>query len=525
MGVALMALTSCDDFLSITPLNSIVVENYWEKKSEVESVISSCYVDMESSSFTQRLIVWGEMRGDNVSETSTLKQNNDLHDVFINNITTTNSWNDWSAFYNVINLCNSVLYYAPKAQQMDGNFSEDELHAYEAEALSIRSLCYFYLVRTFRNVPLVTTASIGDDEDFKVPAASEDSVLQRVADDLTWAGQYIWDRNYFDDLPSRKGRFNKQSVKALLADVYLWRGDYQKCADLCQEIIDEKMADYRQQLADVKNGNYASYMQNGDLTLYEGYPLIDGESSIHNAYNRIFAYGNSFESILEMQYSAENGISNAGLTQFYGNTVSQGSGLLNAAAYLTTDGQELFAKTDQRLLENTGYYGEGVAQSYYIQKYRMAYNSAYTGTLRTTPPNWVVYRLSDVMLMRAEALAYLGGEANSDEAFRLVQAVNERSCKGQSSLTYDATRIRETVLDERQRELMFEGKRWYDLVRMVRHSDSPTQAMLQLRNTYLLRKYDSGGQDAVARLASVGSLYLPYYQAEVEVNPLLKSSE
>ncbi len=51
--------TSCGDFLDITPLNAVVVENYWEKKSEVESVITSCYFHMQDKGFSQRVIAWG----------------------------------------------------------------------------------------------------------------------------------------------------------------------------------------------------------------------------------------------------------------------------------------------------------------------------------------------------------------------------------------------------------------------------------------------------------------------------------
>lgn len=43
LAASLGGLTvSCGDFLDITPLNAVVVQNYWEKKSEVESVITSC---------------------------------------------------------------------------------------------------------------------------------------------------------------------------------------------------------------------------------------------------------------------------------------------------------------------------------------------------------------------------------------------------------------------------------------------------------------------------------------------------
>lgn len=73
MAVSLAAFTtSCGDFLDITPLNAVVVENYWEKKSEVESVITSCYFHMQDKGFSQRVIAWGELRGDNLTETSTM---------------------------------------------------------------------------------------------------------------------------------------------------------------------------------------------------------------------------------------------------------------------------------------------------------------------------------------------------------------------------------------------------------------------------------------------------------------------
>ena len=525
--VGSLTLTSCSDFLTIKPLNDVVVENYWEKKSEVAAVVASCYYDMQKAAFTQRLIAWGELRGDNVTETSNLQNNTTTYDFFTNNITTNNYWNDWSAFYNVINLCNTVLYYAPQTQQVDGTFTAEELHSYEAEVKAIRSLCYFYLVRTFKKVPLVTTASIGDDVDFKVPASSEEDVLGFIETELKEASQYIWNRTYFDDNADRKGRFNKQSVKALLADVYLWEGKYQECADLCGEILSEKKAEYEKQQQEMENGTYSSYVSNGALSLYEGYPLIDGSQSSHYAYNWLYYTGNSFESILELQFTQEANLENSGISFFYGDRSNVGSGLLNAASFLcVNDASSLFSdENDERLFENTGYESGKTSSAYYVRKYRYYYGDANQGTLRATFANWIVYKLTDIMLMRAEALAYLGGDANSEEAFALVKAVNERYCGGESKLTYDASNIKKMVLDERQRETLFEGKRWYDLVRMVRHADDPVKAMSELRSSYLIRKYGRNGQDAVARMGSLNNLFLPYYQSEVDVNPLLKPDQ
>ena len=264
--------TSCGDFLEIEPLNAVVVENYWEKKSEVESVIASCYYHMQDKGFSQRVIAWGELRGDNVSDVSNMPNNKELYDYFVNNITADNSWMSWADFYNVINLCNTVLYYAPGAQAKDGNYSMEELRTHEAEVKSIRALCYFYLIRTFKKLPLVTQATIGDDEDFKVPADTEETVLQQITDDLEWAKNYIWDKRYFGDWASRKGRFNKLSVKALLTDIYLWKGDYDRAATYAKDIMDEKKAEYDALQKSEEEGsiNMDAYMQ-GELALYNGY--------------------------------------------------------------------------------------------------------------------------------------------------------------------------------------------------------------------------------------------------------------
>ena len=73
-------------------------------------------------------------------------------------------------------------------------------------------------------------ATIGDDVDFKVRASSEQEVLEQIIADLEWSKDYIWNKKFFGDVRERKGRFNKLSVKALLADIYLWKGDYAGCA-------------------------------------------------------------------------------------------------------------------------------------------------------------------------------------------------------------------------------------------------------------------------------------------------------
>ena len=65
-ALAVCSFSSCEDFLNIKPLNDIVLENFWDEKSDVDNMISGCYSTMQSADFVYRLMVWGEVRSDNI---------------------------------------------------------------------------------------------------------------------------------------------------------------------------------------------------------------------------------------------------------------------------------------------------------------------------------------------------------------------------------------------------------------------------------------------------------------------------
>ena len=76
------------------------------------------------------------------------------------------------------------------------------------------------------------------------------------------------------------------------------------------------------------------------------------------------------------------------------------------------------------------------------------------------------------------------------------------------------------VMNERQREFVGEGKRWFDLVRYAQRNGS-TVEMLK----YLTRKYTDNQRAIEAKLASMKSLFSPIYTNEIKNNPLLKQNE
>ena len=546
VGASAVAFSACDDFLDQKPMGEIVFENYWEDKSDVESVVNSCYSGMLDENFMKRLFIWGELRSDNVVYAKSANDIN-IQQIIEENILETNPNVTWTAFYQVINRCNTVIEFAPKVAERDPNYGESDLRANIAEAVWIRSLCYFYLARTFRDVPYVTKPSLTDDDidkDYRIPLTDFQTLLRQLVTDLE-AVQGDAMRFYPPmssrytraDNPYNTSRVTVCSFYALLADINLWLGEYQACADYAQKVIDFKANLYRE-----TKEEYPSLVT--DVKLHnDKYPLYNesevGSNICGNAYYMNFGVGNSLESVFELydhNQSKENPIT---ATFIYSWQDANKRALCNVNPDLVTsaftDANKYFKYTDCRFCE---YFPVPVPESG-IEIYKFQY-----GMFRITPAtqsgtepkvtlssteystkgnlNWPIYRLPDIMLLRAEALVELGGEDNLNEAFEIVSAIYNRAndlTEGNTNCLKadkysDQASMRQLVRDERHRELMFEGKRWYDLVRYALH-DGNNQDLI---NTVLPKQQKNANRIRV-QLQSQNALFWPYAEREIDMNP------
>ena len=550
VGCGIVATTaSCSDFLDVLPLNDVVLENYWTKKSDVTSVLMGCYESLQSSDCVTRMGLWGEVRSDNIKIGVSSTQ--DLEQLVKENILPSNSFCDWTVFYQTINRCNILIHYAPEVQELDPNYALSEMKANVAEATFIRSLCYFYLIRTFRDVPFTREPSIDDTKEYRVPAEKFDVVLNNLISDMEAvkddAQLYFRkpDPDKAMDAAERDNtaRVTRPAMYALLADLYLWKGDWQKCVDCCDYVISFKQDEFDKLLK--------RRLQN-DVYLFNDIPLLmeKVENTSGNAYYEIFGKGNSFESIFELTFDetlnkeVKNYYVGSNYANNSGNRLSNGRLAPYDEFYgdLPTKSTDLFNANDCRAYESI--YQAGTTQ-YYIAKYAAArviidntranwrpdYSWRSSGTDNAGAYNyahWIVYRLTDVMLMKAEALIELGTEQFED-AFTLINAVSKRAVNSFAPGTgevlvfddfKDSKESMETlVLDERHRELMFEGKRWYDLVRQARRLGSTKE----LAKT-VTKKQITNISGIQIRLANPDALYLPYYRNELKVNPYLEQN-
>ena len=570
--LASVALTSCVDTV-ILPENKTVDDDFWKKKSEVSAVVSAAYAQLRDEVAIRNMIIWGDFRSDELVVTSALPASTTpaknlgpiaLAQVYSLNIEPDNVFTSWYPFYSAINYCNLVLEKAEGVVAVDPDYTTDDYLANRAQALALRAFCYFYLTKVFHDIPVTPGAYMESSADLNAAQATPDSVLNMCIDDLKEAEQYAVSNNIYGDWRD-KGYLNKDGINAILADIYLWRAsvnrdaaDYQACVDACDKIIKAKKEAYEQDAS--KRRRFGQDDEEKDYYL----------SAYNTMYSEIFGQNgqNADESIFELQFKLSSA-PNYGFDKMYfryRNRTADSYGYLKASSkYGTVDGTGNGVwnnNVDQRMYEFVYDAGSGSVEQFAVRK-GVATMTAGTKTTdsrrdaRTTVyQNWILYRLTDVMLMKAEALVQLynlAGKAETDtrneEAFAICQFVNDRALsdddKSSYTLKYSTYRDRmeELVLAERARELCFEGKRFFDLMRYnYRHTSVQADLTKHLFDedypvvtnnddflTLLLRKYPAPAA-MKSKIREERNLYMPINLDETEINtnlvqnPVYKSS-
>lgn len=545
----LFTLSSCSDYLDVLPLNEVVLENYWTKKDDVTSELNGCYESLTSEGSLERMGIWGELRSENLVQGSNLE--NKYVEILKENILPTNDLTKWEDFYRTINRCNILLNYADGVQKLDPNYTEAQMRANKAEATFIRDLCYFYLIRTFRDVPMVFEPSIDDLQDYKVPATPMMEALKMLSDDLEKVKddavlRYVDDSKMTNSEASSQAYENcakvtRVAIYTLLADIYLWRGEYDKAISCCDYVINFKKNQYKERVA--KKG------QMNDMFLFNGIPMIReslaNSKTCGNAFNEIFGYGNengfSFESIFELGYKKgnEGNVKNDYIYKFYSGQNIIGGFAAPEDYYqnVTSGTNDYFAKNDCRVYENIiEHSGKYIIGKYTNYRPNLE-NDNVTDfkSLKYNPElitynyhNWIIYRLSDVMLIKAEA-CIMKNDPDFQTAFSLINSINKRARNYTENVKSDSLafsayssnkeEMEKLLMLERKREFMFEGKRWFDLVR---------KSLRDGNTNYLANEATKKQKEnAVAikiQFADINTIFWPYNREELKKNTLLKQN-
>ena len=472
--VIISLLGSCTDWMELEPEDKLIRQEFWQKEGDVGAVTAAMYDAFRETSL--KSLMMGEVRGDMMYFDGT--RFNDYARIARSDIQYDNPEVEWKKYYFTINLASTLIQFMPEVLENDELFTVAEMERIHAEALFIRSLTYFYLVRLYKDVPLLLSASSSDTVDFYVEESDEAVVLDQIISDLEYAEAIAISKENIDentsqfmsDLTLFKGRANKYSIQALMADVYLWKEDYQKCIDYCNKVIDSKLFS------------------------------LENETD----WFKIYVPGNSKESIFEVQFSETYKETNP----IYNTLLPTDS--RPRAFFYDWVWEELFLISDVRFIHER--YGP-------VSKYILLDTEGSDGLRRDysqRDANFIYYRYADILLMKAESLAELNNFSESQE---LINEVAIRAGNPSVFIEQSIAEFRTAILTERAREFAFEGKRWFDLLRFAKRNWWENKNLVI--NILLNKASDENRPILRGRILDPNGFYLPIPESDILYNDKL----
>jgi len=436
-GWLLLIGTGCEKLLEAKTESSITDAAYFQNESDFDPYAVGIYMYLRGSARTgpQNIIgianniTYGTERGEEL--VSAL--NSRFTQAWTHNITPTSGAFDYTTWYKAIGNCNLLL-----AKIADFPFSnENNKKRIMAETYALRAYFYFNLIRIIGDAPLMLEA-ITDENVPQLPRSKATDVMKQILADLDQAIALFPEKT----IPG-KYRFSYAAAQALKADAKLWSAKV--LGGGANDLNDAITA-----LAEVE--------KTAGLTLRPDFK--DVTTTRANTEIIIAAYFNRDECGANYALNALPYLTGVtGATNLdslpYCITTTNGQG----AYQISARSKALFASSDKRIPFTWVTERQGTAQ-------KISWITKLPGTKyaddRVSDNDVIMYRLGEIYLMAAEAYA---GIDNTTKAIEYLNKTRVRAGLGNYSGATDKTIVEKEILDERGRELFFENKRWYDLVR------------------------------------------------------------
>lgn len=476
--MCLGSLVACEKFLDEKPQSDLTKENTdtqeqisaYSSVSDAKSELNGVYALFKADIYEGNAFYIGDcmsdncyIGGDGVSE----EQLDNLTVSATNSVIATS----WSQFYAIVGSATNVI---ENVKLMDSSLIDDATRAQIiADAKFARAWVLFDIVKywgdapmTLQLIPSITVDNIDKWYPIMYPSrTSEEEIYAQIISDL--------DENTINNLPSKSaGAFcgTQGAAYGLLAKVYATMGkkserDYSKVVDMCDNVIKQ------------------------------GYSLVPDFESLWTVDGKF-----SSESIFEMYFSDAAEQHNWAywvlLTDVSGDVV------VSWRRYCTPT-QDLVAKFDKEkdVRYKSSIYWTAVPYDTYwpAKNYPLAYK------IRQKESDIILLRLADILLLKAEALVELN---RPKEALMIVNDIRNRAGLSGLSLSLSVAEARLAVENERQLELLFEGQRWWDLIRNERMEEVMKTA------------HDKNGNLRFSEIPAWRAK-LPIPQAQIDINERL----
>jgi starch-binding outer membrane protein, SusD/RagB family len=468
--MVVVAGVNCKKFLDQKPISTASPETFWKDKSDADTWMSGIYNSLQTTLSTS-YIDWGEVRSDNLrvggtgnAQLTMITNTLSANDADINGITR------WTNLYTTISLCNFGIKYLPKMIEKDIGGASASYKEYIGQCYALRALMYFYGLRVWGKLPLHTEPIETLTQPLELPRSSIADVKKRIQDDINESLKTILNTTGLGNAASQKYYMTKGAVYALQTDVHMWFQEYDAALTASQNFMNT-----------VGSNNWVT-----NITQWKA----------------IFTDpANSPETVFDLYWSStERGggigicsrIGSSSNTNNYEATTDLWLKIKNRTNALgqTIDGR-YWAYWDTVAMQTQQQYDDAVAQigKYFPWKTVPGAGFIFQGN-SDCEAKLPIYRYADIMLLRAEALNKKG---QYQQALDIVNKVRSRvgyTVQAQlTDYTGDITAgIENTILEERQIELLGEGKRWFDLTRIGKiydYTDAGYQYLRGIMNPIL----------------------------------------
>jgi len=385
---------------------------------------------------------------------------------------------DWNRYLADIAKANTIIENIDLVP--DATFSTSERAQWKAEAKIFRAMVMLEMVRFWGNFPVITkeagditAENIAEVYPLYFPKQNTpEEAYKQIVIDLTTAVPYA------PAASSDKTKLSKAVARALLAKAF----------------------------AEKANRDYDKVIAYSDSVIADGFALVSDYSMLFgmNDAGTDIKARNTSESILEAHFFTGGG---NWVTWMFGRDLLNWNSQFSWAKWVTPsrDLIQAFQSENDNIRYNQSivYYQAGWSNYYPADNYPFMYKC------RSANSSIIRLRLADILLLKAEALAWKGGASNLSAAADIVDQIRQRvnlpvlpgSVRSSQELMIEA------VLKERRLELAFEGQRLFDLIRNGKLQD--------VMNTVNLR--DSGRLKQL-RSYTVNSELLPIPQTVLDEN-------
>ena len=456
---------SCSDLLDVSPTSVITTESFWKTEGDAEGALIGMYVNLRSIS-NSTLYYLGEARADVVALGTV--GDGGWAKYYTNRLQPDDAGPSWQSLFTLVNSANLILKYVPGIDFA----SEDRKNTILAEAYAMRAFTYFVMTRTWGDLPLRMDPTESENPELtQIERTAQSEIFQFIKGDIDKALQLFPDNSYSEN----KMFWSKPATSALKGEIYLWTAKQMGGgnADLQTALT---------VLEDIKNTNVAlldnfkdvfDYGNKGNDEILMAVRFAELESAGNNYFNAMYLIGSAIPTNISDEAKE---------------TIGAIGGGSNNIAVPTAYVKSLYTNDDQR--KDASFYeiftiGENEALTYYTTIVTKGSGTVIGGS-RNFIDDIILYRYADVLLMIAEAKNALGEDPSIE-----INQIRMRAYGDQySEYAFSPGTVEENdeiILEERLRELAFEGKRWWDLVRFdkaiemlptLSERDNPEQKIL-----------------------------------------------